>query len=132
MPDGQGVYLDKDNNFREGYFKHGVLVQGRQILPSGDYFEGQFAEDKIMVNNADRYFIKGRVLKHYDDKTKYDGCFVNGMKEGLGTFTFKNGSSWAGRFWKNKLNGEGIWTYADGRTKDKSFSRQYHYSIKLE
>ena len=45
---------------------------------------------------------------------------MNGVKEGKGTFYWKNGNKWEGYFKNDKMNGEGI--FYDG---EDSFSAIY-------
>ena len=40
LPDGQGVYYDRLGRLREGYWQMGVMTLGREILPSGEYYDG--------------------------------------------------------------------------------------------
>ena len=65
--------------------------------------KSQMNEIKINTNNI-------KELK--TENGRYYGQVVNGLREGKGTFYWKDGSYWNGHFHNNLMHGEGI--YSDG------------------
>ncbi len=59
---------------------------------------------------------KGKIV--YTDGNIYEGDFVNGKKEGQGTFTVKNGQVYVGQFANEKYSGKGKMTFPDGESYD--------------
>ena len=56
----------------------------------------------------------GKVLKNYADGSTYFGMFVNGKKEGQGSYTWADGSRYVGDFKGGRVEGQGIKKYASG------------------
>ena len=52
---------------------------------------------------------------------RYEGEFVNGLREGNGVFYWEDGTRWEGPFKNNEMNGEGL--YYD---KEESFPVVYN------
>ncbi|MFA7550810.1 MAG: hypothetical protein WCZ68_08730, partial [Sedimentibacter sp.] len=63
-------------------------------------------------------FINGHGVTIYVNGDKYEGEFVNGMKEGLGTYTFENGNKYVGKFKDGKKEGSGVLYYIDGTIEE--------------
>ena len=57
----------------------------------------------------------------YDDGDIYEGDFVNGKREGQGTYTSKSGKVHIGRFANNQPNGKGKLKYPDGENYEGDF-----------
>ena len=45
----------------------------------------------------------------------YWGCFLNGQKNGIGTYIWNNSSKYEGEWKNDNLNGYGIYYFSDGR-----------------
>ena len=54
------------------------------------------------------------VYKYVVEDAVYTGEWKDGQQNGIGTFTFPNGSKDVGEWKANKLNGEAIQYFADG------------------
>jgi len=92
-------------------------------------------EDGTASQSSVNYTGKAQV--EYPNKDTYDGDFVDGLKEGVGTYIFNNndkyvgpwksnlqhgigrtdyakGGKYVGKYENGKRNGEGVYTYANG------------------
>ena len=45
----------------------------------------------------------------------YSGCFLNGQKNGIGIYVWKNKSKYEGEWKNDNMNGYGIYHFSDGR-----------------
>ena len=61
--------------------------------------------------------VDGFGKKIYESGSTYEGDFVNGNKEGKGTFTSKYGMVYTGKFAKDLPNGKGKAKYENGFPK---------------
>ena len=44
----------------------------------------------------------------------YKGSYANGLKKGLGTFTWASGDQYVGEFYNDKFHGQGTYSYENG------------------
>lgn len=65
--------------------------------------------------------VNGRGKIVYANIGIYEGNFVNGKKEGQGTFTVTNGDVYTGHFANDSYNGKGKYKYADGSIYEGDF-----------
>uniref|UniRef100_A0A4W4GEX0 MYND-type domain-containing protein n=1 Tax=Electrophorus electricus TaxID=8005 RepID=A0A4W4GEX0_ELEEL len=56
----------------------------------------------------------GRGIQEWPDGSKYEGEFVNGLKQGAGVFTWPNGEFYEGSFYKDYRHGCGTYSWPDG------------------
>ena len=56
----------------------------------------------------------GQKKKTYKNGDVYEGSFVNGKREGKGTYIFKNGDKYEGDFKGGMKDGKGKYTYNNG------------------
>ena|SRR3712207_231853 len=79
---------------------------------NGDMYIGRLLDGK-MIGIGSYIFAPGE-----DDEgtinTEYIGNFVNGIREGKGTYTYSNGNEYIGNFKGNKSNGVGRMKYING------------------
>lgn len=84
--------------FTKGQWKNGSLKNGKQTLPNGDVYEGQFSNDL--------YHGKGLLTKK--EGAIYDGEFEKGERHGSGTQIFgENKGQYVGNWKKNMYHGQG-------------------------
>ena len=118
-----GVQINKDGSKYVGMFKNGMHDgRGRLILHKGDYYEGEFKENK--ANGFGKYVnIKGEIYigNWIDDKqdgegelilkdgSRYSGEFKNGMKNGKGKIVWTDSSYYEGNFVNNYFDGYGVY-----------------------
>jgi hypothetical protein len=107
---GQGKLVTggSANGIREGEFKDGYLISGKDIS-WGETKEGNFVDT----------YLNGKGTIYYSNGDRYVGFFKKGSKTGKGTIYYKNGDKYEGAFDKyDKFTGEGKFTYANGATKE--------------
>ena len=78
-------------------------------VSKGEYFyKGGFRNGKM--HGFGVYVV---IQKHHRGN-KYVGEFVDGEKDGIGTYTYANGDLYVGLFRANKRNGKGVFTFKNG------------------
>ena len=73
------------------------------IIYEGDWLNGKSHGKGELILGSGKY--KG---------DKYIGYFINGFKDGVGTYFHKNGSRYKGQLKKDKFHGKGVYTWSDG------------------
>lgn len=134
---GYGIVKYRDASVYEGRMlngkKHG---KGKLTYPHGDYYEGNWVENKkegfgktvwsekeesyqgYWINNQPHgmgtyiWFKKNR--NKITLTNRYVGEFEHGLKNGVGTFFYADGSKYEGEFRNNLKHGVGIFTQDDG------------------
>ena len=91
-------------------------AQGNSPACSGDYSGPCFA------------------VREYPDGDKYVGEFINGKKDGQGTYTFADGRKYVGQWKDGKNDGQGTFTHASGdkyvgQFKDSQYSGMGTYTF---
>ncbi len=106
--------------FREGY---GIL-----IYPNGDKYEGHFKHDafsgtvtlttktgKVTSGVYKNGLIKpDSTIVNINDSNKYEGDLVNGLRQGKGTCTYRNGNVYVGQWKGDRFDGYGVLTFKSG------------------
>ena len=112
-----GIQINPNGSKYVGLFKNGMYDgRGRLIFRKGDYFEGEFKNNK--ANGFGKYVnINGEI---------YIGNWVNDKQEGKGELILKNGSRYIGEFKNGMENGKGkiIWndsSFYEGDFVDNNF-----------
>lgn len=72
-----------------------------------EFYDGPLNKDGEKHGRGTLYFDK-------EKKNKFQGRFINGVKEGKGSFYFSDGSSLSGNFVNDSLEGRGLYLYDDG------------------
>ncbi len=138
--DGYGVYVDAENNRYSGFFKNGKFNgSGTLIFYGGDVYSGNFVDDEFSGKGT---YIWG------EDGQRYFGHWEHGIRQGIGTAFFDDGTS-STDIWNDDeiyeeevsegclngdcKNGYGVAIFEDGSTyegnwKDGYFSGQGVYS----
>lgn len=174
QPNGQGKYTFKDGERYEGNFKNGrftgagtmyyedgskfigywsnnkkhgsgTLYSNNGKVFSGEWAFGEMQEQEIYLfenasdNNSDNtiptlrncnqaYCEDGLGTFTYSDGSKYIGDFKEGEPEGYGTVHYANGNRYEGS-WKNHTpHGEGVLFYANA----EKLSAKWHYGKAIE
>ncbi|GHU93675.1 hypothetical protein FACS1894208_03540 [Clostridia bacterium] len=98
---GNGVFRGREGWSFEGDFADGEVSGGTFTLENGavEIYERE--------NDADSFESSG---------WKYDGPFGARGQDGVGTFTFADGSVYFGGFSRGMADGDGIYTDASGKT----------------
>jgi len=56
----------------------------------------------------------GRGKEKYSDGSEYTGYYCEGIRQGEGKLKENDGSSYVGEFHDDKINGKGVYTWAEG------------------
>lgn len=109
IPHGYGswVFTEKES-VQIGLWEHGVLKQGigKLLLPNGDYYNGEFKNDKM----------DGHGEYIWADGERYNGNYKENMMHGYGEYYWEDGSYFAGNYAEDKWDGYGEYHGADGET----------------
>ena len=98
---GNGVFFGREGWRFEGGFEDCEVFGGTLVLEDGS------TEVYKREADADRFESAG---------WQYDGNFGVRGQDGIGTFTFADGSVYFGGFSRGMANGEGVYTDASGKT----------------
>ena len=129
--DGHGIYFYSNGNTYIGGFKNGKKDGKGALYDSNGnkikdlYFRnGQRIKKKEEDEEADilKEKINGIFTKKYQEG-KYEGQFVNGLKNGKGTYYFDNGDKYVGDFRDGDREGEGIYYYKNGDKYEGHFKK---------
>lgn len=108
--EGEGVTYNICLNVRNyGIYKNGNIIKGTLEAINTDRFEhftpDGFLKNRVQVLDNAKSHKKGRAW------IKYTGEFKNGLPEGNGTVTYRNGNIYVGQIKDFLEHGEGILTY---------------------
>lgn len=68
---------------------------------------------RIKEKNSEKF--TGKKVEVYDSGAQYEGDFVNGIRQGEGTYTWADGKKYVGQFKNGDSHGHGTLTWPDGR-----------------
>ncbi len=75
-----------------------------------------YADTRVYEGEWENDLKHGSGLEVLSNGNRYDGHFLNGKPEGVGTFTWTNGEVYEGE-WKNGLkHGSGMWRGVKGES----------------
>ena len=111
-----GIQINQNGSKYVGLFKNGMYDgRGRIIFRNGDYFEGEFKNNK--ANGFGKYVnVNGEI---------YLGNWVNDKQEGNGELILKNGSRYIGEFKNGMENGKGKIIWNDSSYYEGDFVNNY-------
>jgi len=95
------VHENACRNYHRLLTSKGQRYKCAEIYSNGDKYDGQFINDFVQ---------DGYGIYYWTDSRRYEGNWVNGVKQGMGIFYFAPGgkySKYEGNFWNNKFNGQG-------------------------
>ncbi|XP_023697407.1 junctophilin-3 [Paramormyrops kingsleyae] len=112
-PKGQGEYA--------GSWSHGFEVVGVYTWPSGNTYQGTWAQGKrhgIGVENKGKWVYKGEWTHGFKGRyglrestassAKYEGTWNNGLQDGYGTETYSDGGTYQGQWVGGMRHGYGV------------------------
>ncbi|XP_062856377.1 junctophilin-3 [Trichomycterus rosablanca] len=112
-PKGQGEYA--------GAWSHGFEVVGVYTWPSGNTFQGTWAQGKrhgLGVENKGKWVYRGEwthgfkgrygVRESTGASGKYEGTWNNGLQDGYGTETYSDGGTYQGQWVGGMRHGYGV------------------------
>ena len=120
-PHGFGHLFNPEEDLVVGRFEKGLITAGSVIyVKNGDFLEIDSVTSIDPSNSFSSFVGKG---KYYSkDGRKYEGDFLNGKKDGSGTFEWLNGSSYTGRWMNGMQHGYGKFTDASGKIIEGEFA----------
>lgn len=129
MKQGRGKLTYPDGKYYEGEWKVG-RINGQGTLYNRDgsvIYEGQWKNEKyhgkgVLYNHHQKLYFDEtssqvlRLSKRIDQAwAKYEGNFQDGMWEGSGDLSYKNGDRYIGDFKKDEIQGRGIFVGISGK-----------------
>ncbi|XP_006641252.2 junctophilin-3 [Lepisosteus oculatus] len=112
-PKGQGEY--------SGSWSHGFEVVGVYTWPSGNTYQGTWAQGKrhgIGVESKGKWVYKGEwthgfkgrygIRESTGSNAKYEGTWSNGLQDGYGTETYSDGGTYQGQWVGGMRHGYGV------------------------
>jgi DNA polymerase III epsilon subunit family exonuclease len=114
---GHGKYTWKNGSTYEGNWVEGEMTGGGKSLSadgtikSGNFLKGQLHGQGTLIFSPSGEW-KG---------DRYVGEFINGIREGLGTYTWSNGTTYSGQWIASKMFGNGIMKTANGVIETGNF-----------
>ena len=91
-------------NKKQTIIKTEQTIRIDTIFPNGDVYMGEWKNNKP----------NGKGLYVLDNKTRFDGFFVDGKLEGFGTKIKEDSYIYTGEFKKSKFNGKGTCEFEEG------------------
>ena len=111
--DGKGTFTFSDGVYTGEWKKGFQEGTGTFVYKNGKKFTGTFSKGNA-VNG------KGYIF-YPNDKSSYEGTFVNGKLSGMGIYTNTYGQIFSGNFVDGDLNGNGKMIGTDGEQYDGNF-----------
>ena len=94
--------------------------------------KGKNGKMNVTYDNGDKYegdFVdnvkEGKGIYYFSNGDKYEGEFFEDEKDGYGIYYYKNGEKYEGEFKENKKDGHGIYYYLDGDRYEGEFKKGY-------
>ena len=72
-------------------------------------------------NPSEKIGKNGKMAINYNNGDKYEGEFVNNVKEGKGIYLYENGDKYEGDFVQDKKEGYGVYYYKSGEKYEGEF-----------
>jgi hypothetical protein len=87
--------------------------RAKVTYPNGCTFEGTFDTEKVKQGPGVYVWMgpAGGEDESLVEKSRYDGNYKNGLKDGYGKMIYPNGDIYEGMWVENKMEGEGTYTY---------------------
>ena len=106
-PNGQGTLYKKHADDVTGFWKEGKLLKQSTPEPESVVYE------KLPDCNL-KYCAEGLGAYTYGDGSRYEGTFLNGLPHGKGICFYANGDRYSGSWFRHKPHGQGTMEYASG------------------
>nr|XP_023686995.1 radial spoke head 10 homolog B-like isoform X1 [Paramormyrops kingsleyae] len=121
--DGWGVRRYLSGNVYEGQWKdsrrHGEGTM--KWLTLGQQYSGHW-ENGIQHGHGTHTWFQRRIAgSQYPQRNEYTGQFVQGARQGQGTFFYANGASYEGGWQVNRKHGQGKFTSKNGHVSEGDF-----------
>ena len=132
---GKGKYTVKNGPIFEGTFRNGRFIEGtitymdkngnKLTETAKNSVLGDFAE--IIMNDGTKAtvpltkgaFTGNNAIIYYHNGDNYQGSLLNGLKSGMGTYTWKAGNHYVGMFSFDYFHGQGIYYYTKNENGER-------------
>ena len=135
LREGEGIEKGNGGKYEGNYEKDKRSGKGKIYFDSGDYYEGDFSDNKFNGNghfiwkkNGHEYIgeylngiIHGNGLYKWNKNQYYKGQYINGVKEGNGEIKYSDGKKFICTFKNGKPDGIGIFVDPKGKQKEVQF-----------
>lgn len=121
-PNGRGKYVFADGSFYYGDWVDGKRNgTGEEHYADGSYYYGAFTDDRrngqsdvtVTLENGMVYTGKNKYV--YASGDTYVGDYLNGKRNGNGTYTWVSGQSYTGEFAGDTMEGNGTYDFGGGK-----------------
>ena len=124
--DGKGILYKKDGNKKkELYFENGERIKFSPDLID-DELKEKNSKNISLTEEITKKKLNGKGIKIYPNEGKYEGEFVNGLKQGKGIYYFDDGDKYIGDFYNDDKQGKGVYYFKEG---DK-YEGEFHHNVK--
>ena len=123
--DGKGILYDENGNIKkELYFENGERIKKPSDLniESEIKIKQDYSKAVSLTEEKNKPKLTGKGIKIYPDGGRYEGDFVNGLKQGKGIYYYKDGDKYVGEFYNDEKDGKGIYYYKEGDKYEGEFS----------
>jgi hypothetical protein len=109
-PQCKVTYTDKEEPEETNWIRRAGTAE--VVYPNGHTFKGTFDSEKVKQGPGVYVWMapagdEGELV----EKSRYEGNYKNGMRDGFGTMKFPNKDVYEGEWSENKMHGEGTYTY---------------------
>ena len=112
--DGQGTLTDANGKEVEGLWLAGKIVNNEEVATAEDKPDELVVENELR-NCNDNFCQDGLGVYTYRDGSKWIGEFYNGKPEGQGTCYYVNGDKYVGNWKRHAPHGEGVMYFSSGK-----------------
>ena len=107
----------------------GVLFHNTKDGKRGFNEDGDEKEDCKYEGEIENGLPNGQGKYTFPERTQnYVGGFIDGLRSGVGTFTWSNGGMYEGKYENNRRNGKGKRTSPDGFVTEGEFKNNEFWS----
>ena len=133
--------LSWDQYFKHKFFKVPEDERKERNIKRLRVREKTIRTKSLVINSIigiDKKGKNGKMIIHYDNGDKYDGEFLDNVKEGKGVYSYCNGDIYEGDFFEDVKDGYGIYYYKNGERyegefmDDKKSGRGIYYYLEGE
>ena len=116
----KGILKYPNGDIYNGEFKNDFMIFGNFYFHNGDSFIGYFKENKFDGYGKFKYKNLGEV---------YEGQFINGKRQGIGKYFYKNGDIYEGYWMDDMRNGYGYIKFFNGDWYQGMFVKDIRHGI---
>ena len=107
----------------DAYFKHRFFEVPDEEKKEQEIQRKRGREKTIKARGSviEKKGKNGKMTITYDNGDKYEGEFVDNVKEGRGIYTYYNGDKYEGEFFEDEKDGFGVYYYKNGERYEGQF-----------